>query len=108
LILPSRTCSSVIAAGADWFGKLLPAAQYHIGFVTAIDGRVDRIVDNLAVAQYRAIGLLELAGAAGVGIGLAYIPLGGAAAAGLILLLTGAGHPPGHGARSAARTTSAI
>jgi hypothetical protein len=84
----------VIAAGADWFGKLLPAAQYQIGFVTAIDGRVDRIVDNLAVAQYRAIGLLELAGAAGVGIGLAYIPLGGAAAAGLILLLTGAGHLP--------------
>jgi long-subunit acyl-CoA synthetase (AMP-forming) len=28
------------------FGKLL-AAQYEIGFVTAIDGRIDRILDNL-------------------------------------------------------------
>ena len=30
------------------FGKLLLAAQYEIGFATAIDGRIDRIVDNLA------------------------------------------------------------
>lgn len=42
MILPSRTCSSAIAAGADWFGRLLLAAQYQIGFVTAIDGRIDR------------------------------------------------------------------
>jgi hypothetical protein len=27
-------------------GKLLLAAQYEIGFVTAIDGRIDRIVDT--------------------------------------------------------------
>ncbi|MBJ8343826.1 long-chain fatty acid--CoA ligase [Antrihabitans sp. YC2-6] len=33
------------------FGKLLLAAQYEIGFVTAIDGRLDRIVDNLAIIQ---------------------------------------------------------
>ncbi|NMN99151.1 AMP-dependent synthetase/ligase [Antrihabitans stalactiti] len=33
------------------FGKLLLAAQYEIGFVTAIDGRIDRIVDNLAITQ---------------------------------------------------------
>jgi long-chain acyl-CoA synthetase len=33
------------------FGKLLLAAQYEIGFSTAIDGRVDRIVDNLAVIR---------------------------------------------------------
>ncbi|NUR97389.1 MAG: long-chain fatty acid--CoA ligase [Kribbellaceae bacterium] len=33
------------------FGKLLLAAQYEIGFVTAIDGRVDRIVDNLAAVR---------------------------------------------------------
>lgn len=33
------------------FGKLLLAAQYEIGFVTAIDGRIDRIVDNLATVR---------------------------------------------------------
>ncbi|MFE3188533.1 AMP-dependent synthetase/ligase [Nocardia sp. NPDC059240] len=33
------------------FGKLLLAAQYEIGFITAIDGRIDRIVDNLAIVQ---------------------------------------------------------
>jgi long-chain acyl-CoA synthetase len=33
------------------FRKLLLAAQYEIGFVTAIDGRIDRIVDNLAEIQ---------------------------------------------------------
>lgn len=43
-------------AGADWFGRLLLAAQCQIGFVTAIDGRIDRIVDSLAVAQYRTLG----------------------------------------------------
>jgi hypothetical protein len=56
LILPSRTRSSAIAAGADWFGRLLLAPQCHVGFVTAIDGRIDRIVDSLAVAQYRTLG----------------------------------------------------
>lgn len=30
------------------FGKLLLAAQLRIGFATAVDGRIDRIVDNLA------------------------------------------------------------
>lgn len=30
------------------FGKLLLAAQLRIGFTTAVDGRIDRIVDNLA------------------------------------------------------------
>ncbi len=29
------------------FGKLLLAAQYWMGFATAVDGRVDRIVENL-------------------------------------------------------------
>jgi len=33
------------------FGKLLLAAQYEIGFSTAIDGRVDRIVENLAAIR---------------------------------------------------------
>jgi len=30
------------------FGKLLLAVQYGIGFTTAVDGRIERIVDNLA------------------------------------------------------------
>jgi long-chain acyl-CoA synthetase len=30
------------------FGKLLLAAQLRIGFTTAVDGRIDRIVDNLS------------------------------------------------------------
>ena len=33
------------------FGKLLLAAQYEIGFVTAIDGRIDRIVDNVGLIK---------------------------------------------------------
>ena len=33
---------------AHIFGKVLEVAQLRIGFVTAIDGRVDRLVDNLS------------------------------------------------------------
>ncbi len=33
------------------FGKMLEAVQLQIGFATAVDGRVDRIVDNLAVVR---------------------------------------------------------
>ncbi|MBL8931419.1 MAG: long-chain fatty acid--CoA ligase [Kineosporiaceae bacterium] len=33
------------------FGKLLLAAQYRIGFATAVDGRIDKIVENLATIQ---------------------------------------------------------
>ena len=33
------------------FGKVLLAAQAQIGFATAIDGRIDQIVENLAVIQ---------------------------------------------------------
>jgi long-chain acyl-CoA synthetase len=33
------------------FGKVLLAAQLQIGFGTAIDGRIDKIVDNLAVVR---------------------------------------------------------
>jgi long-chain acyl-CoA synthetase len=33
------------------FGKVLLAAQLQIGFATAVDGRVDRIVENLAAVQ---------------------------------------------------------
>jgi long-chain acyl-CoA synthetase len=33
------------------FGKVLEVAQLRIGFVTAVDGRVDRLVDNLAAVR---------------------------------------------------------
>jgi long-chain acyl-CoA synthetase len=33
------------------FGKVLLAAQIQIGFGTAVDGRIDKIVDNLAVVR---------------------------------------------------------
>ncbi len=36
---------------AHVFGKVLEAAQIRIGFPTAIDGRIDKLVDNLAVIQ---------------------------------------------------------
>ena len=36
---------------AHSFGKVLEAAQLRIGFATAIDGRVDKIVENLAVVK---------------------------------------------------------
>jgi len=36
---------------AHSFGKVLEAAQIMIGFPTAIDGRIDKLVDNLAVIQ---------------------------------------------------------
>lgn len=32
---------------AHCFGKLLSVVQFQIGFVTAVDGRIDKIVDNL-------------------------------------------------------------
>ncbi|MGH3476259.1 MAG: AMP-binding protein, partial [Nocardioidaceae bacterium] len=33
------------------FGKVLLTTQLQVGFVTAVDGRVDKIVDNLAVVR---------------------------------------------------------
>ena len=33
------------------FGKVLIAVQLRIGFATAVDGRIDKIVENLAVVQ---------------------------------------------------------
>ena len=33
------------------FGKMLLAAQLQIGFASAVDGRIDKIVDNLAVVR---------------------------------------------------------
>ncbi len=67
--LPHR-CWTYIGAGAEaldiltpddlqylWlplahsFGKMLEVVQLQVGFPTAVDGRMDRIVDNLAVLQ---------------------------------------------------------
>jgi hypothetical protein len=45
---------------------------------------------GLSVVQYRAIGALELAGSAGVALGLITAPIGIAAAIGLGLLMLGA------------------
>lgn len=36
---------------AHAFGKIMEVSQLCIGFTTAVDGRVDRIVDNLAVVR---------------------------------------------------------
>ncbi|MGL5827447.1 MAG: AMP-dependent synthetase/ligase [Nocardioides sp.] len=36
---------------AHCFGKVLLSAQLSCGFATAVDGRVDRIIDNLAVVR---------------------------------------------------------
>ncbi|MGH3746190.1 MAG: AMP-dependent synthetase/ligase, partial [Micromonosporaceae bacterium] len=36
---------------AHSFGKVLLATQLQIGFATAVDGRVDKIIDNLAVIK---------------------------------------------------------
>ncbi len=36
---------------AHSFGKVLQAAQINIGFETAIDGRIDKLVENLAVIR---------------------------------------------------------
>ena len=51
---------------------LMRANAEHLGF---------------SVPQFRAIGLLELAGAAGLVVGLAVHPIGAAAATGFVLLL---------------------
>ncbi|MEU9003176.1 DoxX family protein [Streptomyces sp. NPDC048551] len=45
---------------------------------------------GFSVAAYRRIGVLQLAGVAGVALGPAVPPLGGLAGAGLLLLLAGA------------------
>ena len=48
---PRTTCST---SGCRWptsFGKVLLTLPLQIGFPTAIDGRIDKIVDNLAVVK---------------------------------------------------------
>ncbi|QUH04411.1 long-chain fatty acid--CoA ligase [Saccharopolyspora erythraea] len=41
---------------AHAFGKVLMCAQLAVGFATAIDGRIDRLVDNLAVVRPTVMG----------------------------------------------------
>ena len=45
------TCSSWWLPLAHSFGKVLESAQLACGFATAIDGRVERIVDNLGIVK---------------------------------------------------------
>ena len=68
------------------------------------------IRDHLGVkaAQWRMIGILELAGVAGVLVGLAWAPIGVAAAIGLSLLALGAIVFHGRAADSAADTAPAV
>ena len=40
-----------MAATSHAFGKVLIAAQLRIGFATAVDGRIDKIVENLAAVH---------------------------------------------------------
>jgi hypothetical protein len=68
------------------------------------------IRDHLGVkpVQWRVIGLLELAGVAGVVAGLAWAPIGIAAAAGLALLMLGAISFHVRGSDGAADTAPAV
>jgi hypothetical protein len=68
------------------------------------------IRDHLGVkpAQWRMIGILELAGVAGVLVGLAWAPIGVAAAIGLSLLALGAIVFHGRASDSAADTAPAV
>lgn len=68
------------------------------------------IRDHLGVepVQWRTIGVLELAGVAGVLVGLAWAPIGVAAAIGLSLLTLGAIVFHGRASDSAANTAPAV
>ena len=54
---PSCTSSTTTDIQYLWlplshvFGKVLLAVQWHTGFVTAVDGNLDRIVENLGVVK---------------------------------------------------------
>ena len=77
VVLAAVVAVVFVAAGAAKILAVPPmqAAAGHAGF---------------SVAAYRRIGVLEVAGAAGVLAGLSHPPLGGLASAGLLLLLAGA------------------
>jgi len=65
----------VSGTGKVFAVRVMRANAAHLGFT---------------VNQFRALGLLEIAGAAGVGIGLVFWPLGVAAATGVVLMMLGA------------------
>jgi uncharacterized membrane protein YphA (DoxX/SURF4 family) len=77
VVLAALVAAVFIAAGAAKILAVPPmqAAAAHAGF---------------SVAAYRRIGVLEVAGAAGVLIGLIYPLIGGLASVGLLALLAGA------------------
>jgi hypothetical protein len=77
LVLAALIAVVFVAAGAAKILAVPPmqAAAGHAGF---------------SVAAYRRIGVLEVAGAAGVLVGLSHPLLGGLASVGLLLLLGGA------------------
>ncbi|MGH4027242.1 MAG: AMP-dependent synthetase/ligase, partial [Pseudonocardiaceae bacterium] len=50
-LLDMNDCQFLWLPMAHAFGKVLLTLQLQVGFATAIDGRVDRIVDNLAVVR---------------------------------------------------------
>ncbi len=77
LVLAALIAVVFVAAGAAKILAVPPmqAAADHAGF---------------SVAAYRRIGVLEVAGAAGVLVGLSHPLLGGLASVGLLLLLAGA------------------
>jgi hypothetical protein len=76
------SCATVLAAGFGLLGARKAAGA------EAMQQRASHV--GFSGGAYRAIGGLELAGAAGLLVGLAQPPLGMAAAAGLLTLMVGA------------------
>jgi hypothetical protein len=78
--------STVVAVALAGFFVSLGA-----GKVLAVASMRKRAADvGYTLNAYRGIGALELAGAAGLPVGIAVVPLGAVAGAGLLLLLAGA------------------
>jgi hypothetical protein len=94
-ILPAPTCPhySVVMIAEVIVTALLAALFTFSSLIKLVGVRQSLAIrDHLGVKpmQWRAIGLLELAGVVGVLAGLAWAPIGVAAAIGLALLLLGA------------------
>lgn len=80
------TAATVLAVGLA-----LIFASLGTGKVLAVPSMRRRAAEvGFSAKAYRGIGALELAGAAGLLAGVAVVPLGAAAGAGLLLLLGGA------------------
>ncbi|MBI2705186.1 MAG: DoxX family protein [Actinobacteria bacterium] len=80
------TAATVLAVGLAF-----SFASLGTGKVLAVPSMRQRAAEvGYSANPYRGIGAFELAGAAGLLIGIAVVPLGAAAGAGLLLLLGGA------------------